>query len=287
MGLVIGIDVGGSTTKIVGFDEQGALIAPMLVRAADPTASVYGAFGKFTQHNALQLDDIDRVMITGVGSSCINDTIYGLPCIHVQEFQSVGLGGQYLTGIADAIIVSMGTGTALTHVYRNDAGKTHVDYLGGTGVGGGTVVGLSRLMLGMNTFEHVAELAQTGDLDRIDLQIRDFSGSDISLPKEMTASNFGKVSDVATREDIALGILNMVYETVGMMSIFNARSYHIRDIVLTGTLTNQPLCREIFTSLNTMFDVHFLIPKHSQFATVIGAALSSPVIPETTEAAAL
>ena len=51
MYVVIGIDVGGSTTKIVGFREEAGkreLIGPMFVRATDPITSIYGAFGKFT-----------------------------------------------------------------------------------------------------------------------------------------------------------------------------------------------------------------------------------------------
>ena len=47
MRTVIGIDIGGSTTKIVGFrSENGkkALIEPMFVRATDAITSVYGAF---------------------------------------------------------------------------------------------------------------------------------------------------------------------------------------------------------------------------------------------------
>ena len=46
---VLGIDVGGSTTKIVGFREEDGkqvLIAPQRVRATDPLTSIYGAFGK-------------------------------------------------------------------------------------------------------------------------------------------------------------------------------------------------------------------------------------------------
>ena len=42
---VIGIDIGGSTTKIVGFSDGGELIEPMAVKAADPLTSAYGAFG--------------------------------------------------------------------------------------------------------------------------------------------------------------------------------------------------------------------------------------------------
>ena len=35
MGMVIGIDVGGSTTKIVGID-KGHIQSPMFITAADP-----------------------------------------------------------------------------------------------------------------------------------------------------------------------------------------------------------------------------------------------------------
>ena len=67
--VVIGIDVGGTTTKIVGFRENGSagkeLIAPQFVRATDPLTSVYGALGKFTVQNGLELPDIDRILMTG------------------------------------------------------------------------------------------------------------------------------------------------------------------------------------------------------------------------------
>ena len=45
--IIIGIDVGGSTPKIVGVDDSRNLIEPMFVRATDPITSLYGAFGKF------------------------------------------------------------------------------------------------------------------------------------------------------------------------------------------------------------------------------------------------
>lgn len=80
MGKVIGIDLGGSTTKIVGFDGK-TMISPFLVRANDPLASVYGAFGKFLSVNSLKIDDIERIMVTGVGSSFVdsNFLVYQLP----------------------------------------------------------------------------------------------------------------------------------------------------------------------------------------------------------------
>ena len=44
MGIVIGIDVGGSTTKIVGVEDK-KIKNPMFVKATDPVTSLFGAFG--------------------------------------------------------------------------------------------------------------------------------------------------------------------------------------------------------------------------------------------------
>ena len=275
--IVVGIDVGGSTTKIGGFDVSSGtpeLIEPLFVRAADPITSVYGAFGKFTDVNALDLADICRVMVTGVGSSHMTRPIYSLPCEIVPEFRCIGLGGLYLSGLERAIVVSLGTGTALV---LSERGK-EPEHLGGTGVGGGTLVGLSKKLLDMDTIDHIAELAKDGDLSRVDLRINDISAANVGrLTETMTASNFGNVSDLATKADIALGIINMVFETVGMVSMFAGRNHGIRDIVLTGNMTTVPQAKPIFTGLNAMFDMNFIIPERSQFGPVIGAALSGVV----------
>ncbi|MBR4895079.1 MAG: type II pantothenate kinase [Clostridia bacterium] len=273
--VIIGIDIGGSTTKIVGFDTSRAektLIRPILVRATDPITSIYGAFGKFLDQNGLTLGDVKKVMVTGAGSSYMSKPIYGLPSEKIAEFKSIGLGGLYLSGLERAIIASCGTGTALVYA---EEGK-EPDYLGGTGVGGGTLVGLSKKMLNMDNVDHISELAKSGSLDRVDLKIKDITKSDIipGFSDIMTASNFGQVSDLATRADIACGIINMVFETIGMISIFAARNYKIRDVVLTGNLSQVAQAESVFATLNRMFDMNFIIPENSAFGTVIGAALA-------------
>ena len=109
----------------------------------------------------------------------------------------------------------------------------------------------------------------------MDLRIGDITDKDISstLTASTTASNFGKLSDTATSADIALGIINLVFETVGMISIFASRKYDIRDIVLTGTLALLPQAKTIFAGLSDLFKVNFVIPDNAQFATSIGSAL--------------
>lgn len=273
MKVVIGIDVGGSTTKIVGFTENGDFLQPMLVRAADPITSIYGAFGKFTAANSIDLSNIVKIMVTGVGSSYIVKPIYELPCEHVQEFKCNGLGGLYLSKLNETIVVSMGTGTAMVHAVKNG----DLTYLGGTGVGGGTMIGLAKLLLGMENVNHVYDLAIKGDLNKVDLKIRDITNKDIlpGMPDMMTASNFGKLSELANKNDIALGIINMVFETIGMLAVFAARNHNVKDIVLIGNLTIAPQTVPIYESLGDMFGYNFIVPENSQFATVIGAALSS------------
>lgn len=274
---VIGIDVGGSTTKIVGFHHEGntsRLIEPQFVRATDPLTSIYGAFGKFTVENNINLAQIDRVMTTGVGSSYITRPIYGLPCSPVSEFQSIGLGGLYLSELDEAIIVSMGTGSAIVHA-KKTADGTSVEYLGGTGVGGGTLLGLTKRLIGVDTIESFEQICKDGNLDNVDLRIKDMYKDKTSLINaDLTASNFGKLSDLATPADIALGIANMVGETIAMVSVFAARRFGLREIVLTGNLSNvEPVQRVFSDFLAGTFDVEFIFPRYSQFATVIGAAL--------------
>ena len=272
MSVVIGIDVGGSTTKIVGFRE-GELIHPQFVKANDPLTSIYGAFGKFTDENRLALRDIDRVMVTGVGSAYLSRGLYGLECVKVPEFKAIGVGGLYLSGLEEALCVSMGTGTALVH-----ASADKMNYLGGTGVGGGSIMGLSKIILNADTVEHIMEMAAAGNLSNIDLTIKDITAENnlSELSRDLTAANFGNVSDLADKNDIAAGVVNMVLETVGMISVFGAKSVGVKDIVLTGNLTNLDITKKKFEQFCDMYKsegIKFRIPELSPFATVIGTAL--------------
>ncbi|HOA84524.1 MAG TPA: pantothenate kinase [Bacillota bacterium] len=279
MRTIVGIDVGGSTTKIVGFsiyeDEKIELVEPQIVRATDPITSIYGAFGRFLETNNLELRDIDRVMMTGVGSTFVTKPIYSLKCRSVPEFTSIGVGGLYLSGLDEAIVVSMGTGTPVIHAKRTGKRTAEINYLGGTGIGGGTLIGLSRKILGVDTIEHIEQLCRGGDLNKVDLRVKDISDTSLfpNINHELTASNFGKLSDMANQHDIALGIANMVAETIAMIAIFAARMHKLDKIVLTGNLTSFVPIRDTIVRLGPSFNVTFLVPDNAQFGTVIGAAL--------------
>ncbi|MDO5411221.1 MAG: type II pantothenate kinase [Lachnospiraceae bacterium] len=268
MGIVLGIDVGGSTTKIIGLENEKMKL-PVSVKASDPVASLFGAFGKFMYENQVGLDEIEHIMITGVGSSGVSQKLYGLPTSRADEFIADGLGGKYFTGLDRQIVVSMGTGTSLVQVDENG-----IRHIGGIGVGGGTIVGLSSLMLGTHNMAEIIAMAEQGDITRIDLQIKDISHEELTdLPMEATASNFGKVRGTVSHEDIAVGIVNMVLQCIGKAAVLSSLNSGIRDFVLIGNLAKLPQSVQVTKDFEKMFHVRFHIPEYAEYSTALGAAL--------------
>lgn len=269
MSIVIGIDVGGSTTKIVGIDDK-EIRNPMFVKATDPVTSLFGAFGKYLYENDIPLSDIEKVMLTGVGSAYINQPLYGLPTAKTDEFLANGLGAQYLTQLDKLIVVSMGTGTSFVKV-----DGPLIEHIGGIGIGGGTILGLSRLLLKTQDFHQIVKLALKGDITTINLQIQDICNIPLpGLPLDATASTFGKAGANSSQEDVALGIIYMVLQCIGQSVILAALNSDIHDYVLIGNLTKLPQCESIFPRLEEMYGGHFLIPEYAEYRTAIGAALT-------------
>ena len=271
MSLVIGIDVGGSTTKIVGIENGSTIKSPMNIKANDPITSLFGAFGKYLYDNNISLNDVEHVMLTGVGAGRVSTPIYGLPTTHVDEFQADGLGARFDSGLNQLIVVSMGTGTTLVRVDGED-----IRHIGGISMGGGTLQGLSRLMLKTSHIDDVVEMASTGDVSHINLLIKDISQGDIEgLPMHATASLFGKAVDSnATDNDIAKGLICMVLETIGSCAVLSQVNNGFKDFVLIGNLTPLPECQTIFPMMESLYDERFHIPSHARYCTALGAALS-------------
>ena len=257
MSIVIGIDVGISTTKIVGIDEQGIVMSPFRIKATDPITSLYGAFGKYLHDNKIKLEEVEQIMLTGVGAAYIDENIYGRSTGKAQEFIADGLGARYESNLDRMIVVSMGTGTSLVKCDGSD-----IRHIGGIGIGGGTLQGLSRIMLKTDDIRQVATLAMDGDISKINLLIGDISAKPLpGLPMTATASLFSNAKTNATREDIAIGLIYMVLQAVGSATILSSLESGIKDFVLIGNLTLLPQCKEVYPAMEKLYGVHFRIPK--------------------------
>ena len=266
--MVIGIDIGSTTTKAVSI-EDGKVVRRIKTRASDAITSATGAFGKIILENGIKMPDIERIMITGAGATKIEGELFGITTKKVNEITAIGIGGKYISGQDNIIIVNVGTGTAII-----EAQGDKIIHLGGSGVGGGTILGLAKKLLSLSDFKDIMALAASGSLDPVDLLLEDIMVTDFSfLGKKSTASNFGKMLDTAHSEDIALGIVNMVFQVIGMLAVFAARSRGIDRVLVTGSGSRNPLGEKILAGVSRMHSVTFEYPDDGEYTTAVGAGL--------------
>ena len=270
MQTIVGIDIGSTTTKISGF-YNGKLLKCVQVEASNPIASLFGAFGQFLTENELSLEDIKEIRLTGVGASEVQKPIYGITTLKVDEFIANGTGGRYFAKEDKSVVVSMGTGTSYVLVEGDK-----LTHLGGIAIGGGTIVGLSKLLLNTQDFDAIQSLALQGDKRNIDLTIGDISKHPLpGLNLNVTAANFGKVEEIVSKEDIAAGIVHMVIENLCHTGTLIAQDKDVKEFILIGSLANFEECDYISKECAALAGegVYFVVPEFAGFGTAIGAAL--------------
>lgn len=280
MKAIIGIDIGGSTTKAVGFNEHGQLLGTLQLTADSPRSCAIQILDRFLQQQDLKPADVKKLVLTGMGSTFIREDLYGIPTLHADELTSIGLGGLWAAGLDRALVVSMGTGSAFVRSSKEEG----IRYLGGTGIGGGTLTGLASRFMKENSISSLSERAMNGDRAMADLRIGDMQDEEVpSLNAELTAANFGKIKSGATDDDMAAALFNMIYETIGVMASFLLKNDSITDVVLTGSLACLPpadITFSVFNRMKDIFGVTFILPPNAAFATAIGSLLSAHLLPE-------
>lgn len=273
MRVAIGFDVGSSVIKLAAVRADGTVSGLFKAEKGDvrPPETLVRDFAASLD---LRPGGIDAVVLTGVGAPRIRGDVAGIPTRAVNEFAASARGALVLTGKSEAVVASMGTGTALL---RADASGAR--HLGGSGVGGGTLMGLCRKLYGLSTFEEVMAAAEGGDLDRVDLRIKDIAGDlYLTLPPDRTSSNFGKALVEAGTADMVTGFINMVLETVGVITVMACRGSGVSAAILIGSLTRLSQAGRVFAAFQANFGIEFVIPERAAFATAIGAALEAVAV---------
>ena len=266
--MIVGIDIGGSTTDAVLLT-NGEIVV-VTIETGDPLAAAAGALGKLLSTVGGRLADIQAVAVSGGGARCLEDQLFGVPVHKVPEIEAIGVGGSTLAEKSSALVASLGTGTALVSV----RGKL-IEHVGGTGVGGGTLLGLARHLLGVSSLDTIEKMAADGDLSRIDLTVGDIAGGPVGIvPATATASNFGKVRADPAQADKALALVNLVAEVTFTLSLMAARARQHTDVVLTGKLTRVRSLRDRLEVLRPRRGENVIIPPYAEYATAIGAARS-------------
>ena len=256
---IIGIDIGTSTTKIVEYKNEN-IVNKTIIR---------DGFSKEKLEHFIKENNIipEKLVFTGIGVSKINKEDYTLPVEIVDEFSAIASGGLYLARKEKALVISVGTGTAFIEVTSEGA-----KHLGGTGVGAGTLFNICSKMLDIKTFDEIVEFAKKGDVEKIDLRIKDITTEEIpTLPLDLTLSNFGKFDNDSKKEDVVIGLINMIFEVIGMMAVFITSKTDIKEAILIGNITVIPGVRYVLDRIEKVQNIKFIVPESPEYAVVLGA----------------
>ncbi|ADH62534.1 Fumble domain protein [Allomeiothermus silvanus DSM 9946] len=272
-GLRIGIDFGLTNTDVV-LVRGGELLEHWVLPYAGPAseALLYRALAAGNR----DLSEFDSIATTGGLHRTLPDEIEGVPIHKADEAESVGRGGLALAGLEEALVVSAGTGTAMIAA----RGKK-TQHLTGSAVGGGTLLGLSKLLIGTSHPLEVAHLAALGDPAGVDSTLKDAIGGGIGhLPASATAVNFGKVGSLPSppkREDIAAGLVVMVGQVIGVVALSAAQAAGLREVVVVGHLPDLEPVRKAILAVWEFYQAEPqpLIPERSGAATALGAVLAT------------
>lgn len=270
--MIVGLDIGASFAKAILVDENLTIIDKHILPVKEPKTAASKILEFFIKTFGEEYRDIiDAVAVSGGGSRFIGETILGLPARRVEELEAIGTGGLLLTKRSEGLIVSAGTGTAIVAAYEDGRVVKHVC---GTGVGGGTIIGLSRRILGVTKFEVLENMAMMGDANRVDLTVGDIVGGPVGIvPAEATASNLAKLTHESDLNDIAAGIFNMVSQTIGVLAAMAAKTCGLEDsVIITGMLAKSKITSKIICETTRLFGVTAHVPENCEFSNALGAA---------------
>jgi type II pantothenate kinase len=214
-----------------------------------------------------------RVVATGGGAARLARELAHFEVKTVPEFAAWARGAPLLAsriGLAlpeRYLVAVVGTGTSVLALDPSGAKR-----IGGSALGGGTLLGLGRLLLGVDSFDEICALAARGDRRRVDLLVSDiYPGGEIALPGELNAASFAKL---ASREpqDIAHALVGMLGENIGLIAGNLARSFGAGAVLYCGsTLLHNAELQEILRWVTAMHGATAHFPEHGAFCGALGA----------------
>jgi type II pantothenate kinase len=266
------VDVGATLVKLA---IQGPTGPPSLqVRPTDSLTQVA---------REVEATRPESVGLTGGGASALA-AVLETPSRRSDEFTAWRTGAHRMlaAGGYDAngpyLLVSLGTGTSALRVEGESVAR-----VGGTALGGGTVLGLGVALLGTSDFAELASLALAGDRRNVDLLVSEiYRTGESPLPGDLNASSFAKLSRLPAdqkpaRADLAHAIMGLVGENVALICTGLAAAAQTNRIVFGGTtLRNNESLAEILRYLTVANGHEAILLPDGEYTGAMGAlALAS------------
>lgn len=267
----IGIDVGGTLTKVAFFDDNQKLT--FLYFPSDDLQKVSDWIALF--------DDDFKIGLTGGRAEQLktflhcHDNLY-----YLVEFDATVAGVNYQLQndgkhFPDAVITNIGTGTSI-HYLKGDEHER----ISGTGIGGGTLLGMSALMTGIHHFDEIVQLSARGSRSEVDMLVSDiYFGNKTPIDGGLTASNFGAAGLTPlmerSKEDILATVQGLVGEVISTLSIQCAFAEDVEHIVYIGsTLSGNIPLQNIIGNYTKRKNRTPIFLRDNGYSGAIGALLS-------------
>ena len=269
----------GYTKKQIGAD-IGASLAKFAIRSSDGTTTYRAVPTQAIEQLAHEVESLapDRISFTGGGAARLA-RLLGFDTAPVCEFAAWAAGAAELLrrdGLAAKerfLLVSLGTGTSACLI-----GPGSPVRLGGTAIGGGTLVGLGAALLDTPQYDELCRLAGQGNRRSVDLLVSDvYAENQLPLPGDVTAASFAKLAQPSSGEppparDVAHAIMGMVGENVGLICFGLAALAGVTQVVFGGsTLRDNPVLVEILRGIGASMGCDAVFPSRGEYAGALGA----------------
>lgn len=260
-GSTVGVDVGATLCKL-------ARRAETLETCSFDSTDLEGVQRTVEQWSP------ERVVATGGGATRLGDSFGGAPVQRVPEFVAWSRGAPILSELdgldlpSTYLLVSLGTGTSVLLVRDGEAQR-----VGGSALGGGTLLGLGQLLLGVDSFDKITELAAQGDRRGVDLLVGDiYQEGELPLPADLNAASFGKLES-RNIADLAHALVGLVGENISLICGQLAVAYQAGAVVYCGsTLLHNPALVEILKGVTAMAGSPSHLLKRGEYCGAVGAA---------------
>jgi type II pantothenate kinase len=260
----VAIDIGMTNIDLIAAGSDSLLMWMLVNKVGDAPEQVRQALKVVTE----DLTPGMRIGVTGGRYRDLPDRLDGFEVYKVDEMQALGLGGLALAGKSSGLVVSAGTGTAMVA-----ARGTNVHHVTGSAVGGGTLLGLSKLLLDTDDALEIDRLALAGDASAVDIMLDEAVGGKVGrLPKNANAVNLGKMNRMPdfSREDLAAGLVRLVAQVIAVIAINASAAEKLKDIILVGHLMDLMTVRNEIDLVGEFYHRAFTIPENPGFGTVMG-----------------
>ena len=217
-------------------------------------------------------DDVSNLKLIGVTGGkheALGSSYEGIEIKHYNEVDAIVKGAinTFRPKEEKFMVMSLGSGSACA-IFN----EGNIFHAGGTGLGGGTIRGLSKLIIGEDDPKIINSLSSKGKKEKVDLLLKDvISGPIGNLPESASAVNFGKIDySECNKEDLSAGIISMVGQTILKTAITIASINDIKKVYVIGRSYKYDLLRGMLIDGFRVINIEPLFDEKGEYAICMG-----------------